>query len=304
MARDEYNSQVELLVAVLPVIARESVFALKGGTAINLFHRDMPRRSVDIDLTYLPIEDRQTSLAAIDAALDRIRIALKAEFRDLAVERIKGGDANETRLLIRRGFTAVKVEISPVMRGTIYPAALKRIAASVEDRFGFAEMNVVSFDDLYGGKLHAAVDRQHPRDLFDVKILYENEGLTESLFHAFLVYIACSGRPMHELLRPNLIEIDTVFRDHFEGMTAEPVTIDTLKATRTKLIDDISARLDNRAAQFLLSLHDGAPDFTVISLPQAAGLPAIRWKVQNLLKLKAQNPIKHAEQRVLLEELF
>ena len=148
MARERYNDQVELLVNALPVIARETVFALKGGTAINLFYHDMPRRSVDIDLTYLPIEDRQTSLANIDAAFDRIRLALTAELNGIAVERIKGGDANETRLLIRRGFTTVKVETSPVMRGTIYPAALKRIAASVEDRFGFAEMNVVSFDDL------------------------------------------------------------------------------------------------------------------------------------------------------------
>ena len=73
MAREQYMRQVELLVRTLPFIARQDVFALKGGTAINLFYRDMPRLSVDIDLTYLPIEDRDATLAGIDEALDRIR---------------------------------------------------------------------------------------------------------------------------------------------------------------------------------------------------------------------------------------
>jgi hypothetical protein len=46
------------LIRVLPSIAEEACFALKGGTAINLFVRDMPRLSVDIDLTYLPVQPR------------------------------------------------------------------------------------------------------------------------------------------------------------------------------------------------------------------------------------------------------
>lgn len=69
---DVYARQVRLLVQTLPLVFQEPVFALKGGTAINLFVRDLPRLSVDIDLTYLPVEDRDTSLAAIDAALRRI----------------------------------------------------------------------------------------------------------------------------------------------------------------------------------------------------------------------------------------
>ena len=57
----------------LPYVAQEDAFALKGDTAINLFHRDLPRLSVDIDLTYLPLEDRGPSLRHIDETLDRIR---------------------------------------------------------------------------------------------------------------------------------------------------------------------------------------------------------------------------------------
>lgn len=164
-------------------------------------------------------------------------------------------------------------------------------------------MQVVSFEDLFGGKLHAAVDRQHPRDLFDVKLLYENEGLTDALFRTFLIYVASSGRPPHELVRPSLAVLEEAFVTEFEGMTTQPVSLDELKAAREKMAADLLARLDDNAMRFLLSLHDGEPDFEAIELPQAAYLPAVRWKVLNLEKLKTQNPEKRAEQRREIEEL-
>ena len=73
MIEETYHKKVGILIDVLPLIAEEKCFALHGGTAINLFIRDMPRLSVDIDLTYLPIEDRQTSLNNIHFALFRIK---------------------------------------------------------------------------------------------------------------------------------------------------------------------------------------------------------------------------------------
>jgi predicted nucleotidyltransferase component of viral defense system len=301
MAREQYMRQVDLLVRTLPLIARHDAFALKGGTAINLFYRDMPRLSVDIDLTYLPIEDRLTTLKGIDAALERIREDLQHNLRGVAVQRIAGGGNNDTRVLVRQGGVEIKIETSPVARGTVHAPELRRVSPSVEDAFGFAEMQVVAFEDLFGGKLHAAVDRQHPRDLFDVKLLYENEGLTDPLFRTFLIYVASSGRPPHELVRPSLAELDDTFVKEFEGMTIETVSLDDLKAARARLMTDILARLDDKAMRFLLSLHNGEPDFEAIGLPQAADLPAVRWKLLNLQKLKEQNPAKHAEQRREIE---
>src|ERR1700692_1381768 len=75
---DIYREQVALLIRVLPLVTEEACFALKGGTAINLFVRDMPRLSVDIDLTYLPVAPRAQSLADIDAAMKRIARRIKA----------------------------------------------------------------------------------------------------------------------------------------------------------------------------------------------------------------------------------
>lgn len=304
MAREPYAAQVYLLVRLLPFIAKEKAFALKGGTAINLFYRDMPRLSVDIDLTYLPVGDRTESLADINETLDRIMTAASRGIAGLDARRIDGGGGGATRIRARLGGAEVKIETSPVTRGVVHNPEERAVSAAVEDEFGYAAVQVVSFEDLFGGKLHAAMDRQHPRDLFDVKLLYEKEGLTDELFRTFLVYVASSPRPAHELLRPSLSNLDEPYAREFVGMTTIPVTLDDLIDTRKRLIGDIGARLDVNAQRFLTTLHDGEPDFEVIRLPQAAELPAVRWKLLNLKKLGAENPDKHKAHREELEKLF
>jgi predicted nucleotidyltransferase component of viral defense system len=303
MARERYVDQVRLLVDILPAVAAEEDFALKGGTAINLFYRDLPRLSVDVDLTFLPIRDRVQSLADIDAAMDRIA-AVGARVRGVTATRITGGGGGATRVLFRRGSATVKVETSPVTRGVVFEPELRRVSPAVEDEFGFAETRLVAFEDLYAGKLHAALDRQHPRDLFDVKLLYENEGITDDLFRAFLVYVASSSRPPHELLNPNLAPLTNVFDAEFSGMTVDAVRVTDLEQVRVRLIEDVRSRLTGNAARFLRTLVEGEPDFDAIDLASAADLPAVQWKLQNILKLRDTNPEKHAAQRISLNSLL
>ena len=304
MARETYEAQVALLVRILPYVANEPIFALKGGTAINLFYRDLPRLSVDIDLTYLPIKDRAESLAEINDAMDRIATAIEGGIAGAKTQRIKGGGGGATRLLARLNAAEIKIETSPVTRGAVHEPETRAVTEAVEDEFGYAEMQIVAFEDLFGGKLHAALDRQHPRDLYDIKLLYENEGLTDDLFRTFLIYIASSPRPAHELLNPNLIDLDQPYAQQFEGMTKTPIALDDLLETRKRLVADIRSRLDDDTKRFLLSLHDGTPQFDAINRPQAADLPAVQWKLHNLRKLMEQNAAKHAAQRTALAELF
>lgn len=304
MARERYAAQVDLLVRLLPIIAQEEVFALKGGTAINLFYRNMPRLSVDIDLTYLPLRDRAESLSDIDETLDRIVAAAIRDIPKLKAQRIEGGGGGATRIRARLGNAEVKIETSPVTRGVVHEPETLQVSPAVEEEFGFASIKVVSFEDLFGGKLHAAVDRQHPRDLFDVKLLYENEGLTDALFRTFLIYVASSPRPVQELIKPSLSPLEGPFTQEFVGMTSIPVTVEELAETRERLLVDINVRLDEKIQKFLIGLHDGAPDFDVIGLPQAANLPAVRWKLLNLKKLIAEQPDKHAEQKAQLLQKF
>ena len=300
----EYFEKTHLLMDVLPDVAKESSFALKGGTAINMFYRDMPRISVDIDLTWLPIAERSSSLKDIDHALDRIAVLINEEHSGITTQRAKIGKITNPRILIVRGETLIKIETSTVVRGTVLPHCRMATSKAATKQFRSIEMNVVSSEDLYAGKISAALDRKHPRDLFDVMILYEDGGITDDLFRVFMVYAACSRRPMHELLSPTKPIQEDWYDSRFLGMTPKKIPLEALTDAGLRLKADIASRLTGPITTFLLALHDAEPDFGLIGLPEAIKLPAVRWKLFNLEKLKRKNPRKHAAQRKALEELF
>ena len=224
----QYRSQVQLLMQILPRVAEEERFALKGGTAINLFMRDLPRLSVDIDLTYLPMHAHPEALAGIDAAMRRIAAATRAGIPGAQVAYVEAEGA-VVKLIVTAGGVRVKIEISPVLRGTVRDPALLQVSPAVEDAFGFAETRVVSFEDLYAGKLVAALDRQHPRDLFDIYDLLRYEGITQKLREAFLVYLISHNRPMGEVLSGRCKDMTLLYESGFVGMMNEPVALDTLR---------------------------------------------------------------------------
>ena len=285
MSDAQYRAQVGLLVRLLPLLATEPDFALKGGTAINLFWRDLPRLSVDIDLTFLPLADRKTSLAAIDAALRRLADRIQDQIGGAAVDR-QGGAEGIRRLLVRAGGTQLKIEVTPVLRGVVFAPELRGVSPRVEEAFGFAETNLVSFADLFAGKMVAALDRQHPRDLFDVRDLLATEGLTRPLIEAFLVYLVSHNRPMAEILAPNRKELAEDFQRTFVGMTEVPVELDDLLQAREALITGVHAALTETDRRFLLGVKTGAPDWSLVGLPDAAALPAVQWKMTNLARLE------------------
>ncbi|MGA2435406.1 MAG: nucleotidyl transferase AbiEii/AbiGii toxin family protein, partial [Bryobacteraceae bacterium] len=218
-----YRRQAALLIRAIPLVATETCFALKGGTAINLFVRDMPRLSVDIDLTYLPIAGRAASLMEIDAAMRRIADAIGRGIPGARVSPSRLQDENcITKLIVHADSVQTKIEVTPVLRGCVYEPSTRAVSAQVEEEFGFAEIQVVSFPDLYAGKIVAALDRQHPRDLFDVRDLLANEGINDELRKAFIVYLLSHNRPMAEVLAPMRLNIAAEFARGFEGMTERP----------------------------------------------------------------------------------
>ena len=291
MASEVFEAQVALLVRVLPYVATETCFALKGGTAINLFVRDLPRLSVDIDLVYLPIADRETSLIGIRSALARIAEKIRKAIPDGVVT--DSANAGGTLVLVRQRNAQIKIEVTPVLRGTVHPTESKTVRPIVEERFGFAEIQVVSFADLYAGKLVAALDRQHPRDLFDVQHLLANEGIDDALYQACLAYILSHNRPAHELLQPRLKDIRQTFEREFVGMTVRETSLEALLATREQLVAEIRSRLDETSKLFLRSFHTLKPAWNLISTPAIRNLPAIRWKLMNLERLQTENPEKY-----------
>ncbi|MES1200365.1 MAG: nucleotidyl transferase AbiEii/AbiGii toxin family protein [Pseudomonadota bacterium] len=296
MVSEAYRAQVQLLVRTIPIVAAEPCFALKGGTAINLFVRDMPRLSVDIDLTYLPIEDRPTSLRSIEAALQRIGQGIVGAIPNARITEVRTKGENAlTRLLIASSGSQIKIEVTPVIRGCVYPVATRQVAPRVEATFGFAEMPVVSFADLYAGKLVAALDRQHPRDRFDVRDLLRNEGVDDTLRAAFAVYMISHDRPMVEVLSGRAKDIRVEFERGFEGMTDEPVTLADLEQAHTDLVRVIVGEMPDNHRRLLLSVEKGEPDWSLLGLDKVQNLPAVLWRLQNIRTLSAERRAANAE---------
>ena len=295
-----YRQQVALLLEVLPLVGDEPCFALKGGTAINLFVREMPRLSVDIDLAYLPVQDRATSLLDVSAALARIASAIELKLRGSKVQRTIV-DERLIKLVVWHNGVRVKIDVSPVLRGCVREPAVRGVSAAVENVFGYVEVPVVHTHDLYAGKLCAALDRQHPRDLFDVRLLLENEGIEAGLLEVFVVYLLSGDRPLAELLAPNRQPLAATFENEFLGMTLIPVTLAELEQTRETMIGLIQERLTVQQRQFLLSFKQGEPEWALLNLPGIENLPAVQWK---LLNIRRMTPAKRAKAFDRLREVL
>jgi predicted nucleotidyltransferase component of viral defense system len=284
-----YKRQAALLLTVLPEVAKETSFALHGGTAINLFVRDMPRLSVDIDLTYLPIEDRATSLTKIAEALERIKKNIEAVIPSVRVLHKK----DTAKLQVSMKDADIKIEVNLVGRGALSAAVKMELSEKAQNEFDvFATIQVVAFGQLYGGKICAALDRQHPRDLFDVKYLLANEGFTPEVKQGFLLCLIGSDRPMHEVIMPNLQDQRSALANQFEGMSGESFPYTEYEATRAKLIETIHTSLTEEDREFLLSIKNLTPDWSIYDFER---FPTVQWKLQNLRKLKEANPDKHRE---------
>ncbi|KAA6230393.1 nucleotidyl transferase AbiEii/AbiGii toxin family protein (plasmid) [Chlorobium phaeovibrioides] len=298
-----YKKQVDLLLRVLPHVAQAPVFALKGGTAINLFEQNMPRLSVDIDLVYLPLDDRAVALESIASALQEIcksieKIGIKATPQ-------RQRNQQESKVICTDEETQIKIEVNTIIRGHLFPVRVMDVQEIVVDTFEkFASMRVLSREELYGGKICAALDRQHPRDLFDVNQLFELEGISDEIRTGFLCMLLCHPRPMNELLQPHFIDQEELFAQQFFGMTEQTFGYGDYDSTRHRLIRVLHEQLAEHEKNFLLSFKFGEPQWSLFPVEKLEQMPATRWKLQNIRKLKHENPGKHSEQLKKLEKSF
>lgn len=285
-----YLEQAQLMLEMVPWVMRNPDFAIKGGSAINFFVRDVPRLSVDIDLTYLPLADRTASLGAISEGLLAAREAILGSNPEFGVreKRISGGYC--VSLFVSNGEVSVTIEANTILRGSVFPPQRRELSESAADRLGldvFVSARTLSFGDLYAGKLMAALDRQHPRDIFDVKVLLESEGVTDDIRMALPVYIASHNRPMSELLAPRPLDFSRVFAEEFVGMTAEPVSVAELVDVREQLFAMVPDILTDNQRRFLLSMKAGEPEWGLLGIEGVERLPALQWKLRNIRGMDA-----------------
>ena len=294
MIKEEYRNQVELLLQILPYVAKEKKFALKGGTAINLFVRNMPRLSVDIDLTYLPLDNRTDALNNIQEGLSRIKTELEKNIPNLKVSTVSLNGGTDVKLNCQGQNAQIKIEVNTITRGNIFPTKLMQVTDVVQDEFDkFAAINVVSMAELYGGKICAAVDRQHPRDIFDVRLLLDKEGFNDEIWQGFKVGLISHYKPISELISPILKNQKSAFETQFAGMTSVEFSYEDYINTRNELIEIIKNKLSSDDKKFILSFEMGEPQWELFPIPVLKDLPAVQWKLININKLKKVNPNKH-----------
>ena len=297
MKGSPFFKQAELVLRVLPHVHDEDRFAIKGGTALNFFILDMPRFSVDIDLTFLPITSRGDALQNINDALDELSDRIKRAMPDSRITPIKAKNEDRiTKLFVAREGAQIKIEPNVIIRGTVFPCEERTLVKSVEDLFELSvDAKLLSIADLYGGKLCAALDRQHPRDFFDIKLLLENEGITDDIRKAFVIYLASHNRPMNELLNPTWQDIRRPFETDFKDISAVEVTCDELIAVRDAFLHQLLDVLTDNERRFLLSVKKGEPEWDLMGIDGIDRLPAIQWKIQNVQKMAREKHRKALE---------
>lgn len=285
-----YADTVRLLLAIVPDVFANDIFAMKGGTAINLVVQDMPRLSVDIDVVYLPWQvPREEALQAINQEL--AAIATRVAPLGVQTRLVRSKDLGDTKLIVENESSQVKIEVNVVFRGTVLPAERRPLSARTSDLFGVElEVPILAPDELYAGKLVATLDRQHPRDLFDVWQLYESGGISDGMVECFVVYLAGHNRPTHEVLFGNDKNIAGEYERAFVGMTEVECSLETLLEARVRLRHELPGRLSAQHKQFLSGLTRAQPDWSLLQCQHAAQLPALRWKLSNLETFRKRRP--------------
>jgi predicted nucleotidyltransferase component of viral defense system len=299
MIDPRYKEQVRLLLQLLPAVFKENGFFLKGGTAINFFVRDVPRLSVDIDLVYGIVAERHESLSLISEGMERIvgRIRLQFPLCRIQEKRVNGFIVS---LFVGIGSATVTIEMNTILRGFVFPCQEHEISRVLLQRLNidlYVTANTLSNADLYGGKICAALDRQHPRDLFDIKILFDNEGITDDIRKAFIVYLASHDRPMAELLAPKRLDVYKLFESEFVGMTDIPLTYEELVSTREQLVSTLNRDLTSDERRFLFSIKMGEPEWNLLGIIGIEQLPALKWKLANIKRMP------HSKHTSALEKL-
>ncbi|NDV84910.1 nucleotidyl transferase AbiEii/AbiGii toxin family protein [Bacteroides sp. 51] len=282
-----YKKQVTLLVRIMPSVYKIEDFAVHGGTAINLFHKNMPRYSVDIDITYIPIQERKESLKAINVHLVELKQMIEKTIPGIRITH----KPDVWKLLCIKDGATVKIEVNGTKRGLIGRTEDKDLCAKAQSEFNMGcKARIVSFSELYGGKISAALSRQHPRDLFDCK--YMPLDSFEKVKDGLIFCLLGSDKPIIESLQPHPIDQQESLENQFKGMTDISFSYKDYESTRKELIVKINNGWTEDDKAFLLSFEQGTPEWNKCCVGDLSAYPSVKWKLQTILKLKETNSEK------------
>jgi predicted nucleotidyltransferase component of viral defense system len=292
MFEEKYLEQVSIILHILPLISQHESVAVKGGTAINFFIFPMPRLSVDVDLCYIPVQPREKSFKEINRIMVSIKKDIEKRFTGYVVHMSRSKNASVNKLFVSGNQASIKIEPNELLRGSVNKPQQRIINKEVSEVFNlYPEAQILSKPDLFGGKICAALDRQHPRDLFDIYMMFKNNLFSHQVRKVFLVYLIQSNRPIAELLAPNKIDFKTVYEDEFIGMIKQSISFEELYETRERLLDELRIGITAEEKEFLLSIKRGEPQWEKLGIGDYFHLPGVKWKLLNIAKMPKRKKI-------------
>jgi predicted nucleotidyltransferase component of viral defense system len=287
---ETYKKQVALLIRIMPLVYKIPDFAVHGGTAINLFVKNMPRYSVDVDLTFLPIKNREESITEINNHLNTLKQQIEKAIPGIRVIH----KSAVLKLQCTYVDATVKIEVNGIKRGIIGEVEDWELCEKAKAEFKMSCVaRIVPISLLYGGKIAAALGRQHPRDLFDYKYM-EIESFAD-VKKGLIFYLLGSDKPLIESLQPNPVDQKQALENQFQGMSDLAFYYADFEAARKDLIENINKNLTDIDRGFLFSFESGSPDWGNCCAGDLSAYPAIQWKLQNIQTLNERNPSKFNE---------
>jgi predicted nucleotidyltransferase component of viral defense system len=294
-----YLDNVRLLLRILPEIGKIEEFALHGGTAINLFHNNMPRLSVDIDLTYIPFSDRETDLRRIKDLLEILSSRLSKTIPDIIIRK-QPENMDEVKLFCNLGQQQVKIEVNTINRGLIGEIEEFGLCSKAQQVFNmYCTMRLVPREQLFGGKIIAALDRQHPRDIFDTMNFFNKHSFDDKFVEGFIFCLFSSKRPLSEILMPNFTNQSNLIETQFAGMTDESFTYEIYSNERERLLYIIKQGLSELHKNMILKFAENEPFWMFADW---SSFPGIAWKMRNIANLRTQNPTKFSKEISLVKQ--
>ena len=290
MINDIYKKQVALLIRIMPSVYRIKDFAVHGGTAINLFHKNMPRYSVDIDLTYIPIKSRDESFKDINQHLKTLSASIKKTIPGVKIiHKLK-----VLKLHCVLDGAMVVIEVNGIKRGVIGELEDYELCEKAQKVYKMTcKARTVSYSQLYGGKIAAALSRQHPLDLFDCN--YMNIQSFDEVKEGFIFSLLGSDKPIIESLQPNVINQIKALENQFAGMSDVPFLYSDYERARKELIEKVNFSLTNTDKAFLISFEKGNPTWSECCAGDLSIYPSVKWKLKNIANLIKADPQKHQE---------
>jgi predicted nucleotidyltransferase component of viral defense system len=273
-----------------------SKFALKGGTALNLFWFPLPRLSVDIDLNYIATVDRETMLN--DRPVLEKELKKLIESRSISVQFAPADEHAGAKWRLRApsafgGNFALELDLNYIMRIPIGDIRSKQPYPLDED-YTFA-FDSVSFEELFAGKIKALLERSAARDLYDVAMLSKTSVDYDlpALRKANILLGITSKRDWRNIDLRTIDAIDQkMIADELTPILRQDETpkLDVMRSDAKKILDQILNRTE-KEKEFLDTFEEMGqykPEL-LFETGQAQRLmnhPAVLWKLHNLRKFK------------------